>query len=74
MWLEELRDIKLQAEEATKKLESKSKQKEDSDMQQFQDKVNPWLHIYLNLKTNDTASGTIANARHFFLDGNIGRP
>ncbi len=37
---EELRDIKLQAEEATKKLESRSKQKEDSDMQQFQDKVH----------------------------------
>ncbi|KAH9276901.1 hypothetical protein BASA83_000413 [Batrachochytrium salamandrivorans] len=35
---DELREIKRQAEEATKKLESKSKQKEDADIQHFTEK------------------------------------
>lgn len=37
--LEELRQIKHEAEEATKRLETRSKQKEDIDMQKFRDKV-----------------------------------
>ncbi|KAI9014789.1 hypothetical protein BC832DRAFT_169558 [Gaertneriomyces semiglobifer] len=41
---EELRDIKQQAEESTKRLETRSKQKEDSDMQQFRDKVGWTKH------------------------------
>ncbi|KAJ1547420.1 hypothetical protein HK096_003031, partial [Nowakowskiella sp. JEL0078] len=47
----ELRDIKQQAEETTKRLETRSKQKEDMDLQQFKDKETTLRHEISNLKT-----------------------
>jgi hypothetical protein len=51
---EELRDIKLQAEDATKKMSSRSKQKEDSDLQIFKDHETVLVSEITNLTSNLT--------------------
>ncbi|KAJ3045560.1 hypothetical protein HDV00_009217 [Rhizophlyctis rosea] len=48
---DELRDIKHQAEETTKRLEARSKQKEDSDLQQFRDREHALRTEILHLTT-----------------------
>ncbi|KAJ3052199.1 hypothetical protein HK097_006723 [Rhizophlyctis rosea] len=48
---DELRDIKHQAEETTKRLEARSKQKEDSDLQQFRDREHSLRTEILQLTT-----------------------
>ena len=51
---EELREIKQQAEDATKKLELRSKSKEDSDMQQYLDRESILKNDIAGLKANLT--------------------